>query len=130
MARAGDAAGFRVGIAAAADERRIADASGKFAASAAGGGAGDEVILLVESDGADGAEFVVQVMLGGVRIFEAAAPGGALAIDDEIFGSAEGDAVFGGEFFGAGADKHHVLAFLENGASQADWIADAFDGCD
>src|SRR5206468_12820524 len=32
---AGDAASFGVGIAAAADERRIADAAGKFAASSA-----------------------------------------------------------------------------------------------
>ena len=130
MACAGDAAGIRVGIAAAADERRIADAPGKFAAGAAGGGAGDEVILLVERDGADRAEFVVDVMLGCVRIFEAAAPGGTLAIDDEIFGCAERDAIFGGEFFRAGADEHHVLAFLEDGAGEADWIADAFDGCD
>ena len=85
---------------------------------------------MIEGYGADCAEFVVQVMLGCVRIFEAAAPGGALAIDDEFFGSAEGDAVFGGEFFGAGADEHHVLAFLEDGAGQADWIANAFDGRD
>ncbi len=130
VARAGDTAGICVGIAAAADERRIADAPGKFATGATGGGAGDELILFVEGNGADRAEFVVHVMLGRVRIFEATAPGGALAIDDEIFGRAERDSVFGGEFFGAGADEHHVLAFLEDGAGEADWIADAFDGRD
>ncbi len=86
--------------------------------------------MLVEGNCADRAEFVVYVMLGSVRVFEAAAPGGTLAIDDEIFGSAEDDAVLGGEFFGAGADEHHVLAFLKDGAGQADWIANAFDGCD
>jgi len=32
--------------------------------------------------------------------------------------------------FGAGADEHHVLALFKDGAGEADWIADAFDGCD
>src|SRR5271156_619832 len=74
-AGAGDAACFCVGVAAAADERRIADATGKFAAGAAGGSSGEEMSVFVESDGADGAGFVAEVMFGGVGIAEAAAPG-------------------------------------------------------
>ena len=90
MSRAGDAAGIRIGIAAAADEWRIADAPGKFATGAAGGGAGDEVILLVEGNCADGAEFVVQVMLGGVGIFEASWDLPRSYQDLEVFGTGGG----------------------------------------
>jgi hypothetical protein len=130
VASAGDAAGFGVGVAAAADERGVADASGKFAAGAAGGRAGDEMSVLIESHGADGAGFVADVMFGGVRIFQATTPGGAFAFVDEFFGRAERDTVFDGEFFGAGCDDHHVLGMFENLAREADGIADAFDGGD
>jgi len=130
VACAGDAAGFGIRVAAAADERGIADASRKFAAGAAGGGAGDEMSVLIESDGADRAGFVAYVMFGGVRIFEAAAPGDALAFVDEVFGSAQRDAAFDGKFFGAGRDDHHVLGMFENLARQAYGIADAFDSSD
>ena len=85
MAGAGNAAGFGIGVAAAADERGIADAAGKFAAGSAGGSAGEELAVIVESDRADGAGFVADVMFGGVRIGEAAAPGDAFAFVDEIF---------------------------------------------
>ncbi len=70
-----DRAGFGIGVATGADERRIADASGKFAAGAAGGGGGEEAALVIESDGADGALLVAAMMCGGVRIFAAALPG-------------------------------------------------------
>src|SRR5580700_2438042 len=66
VAGAGNAAGFGVRVAAAADERGIADASGKFAAGAAGGSASDEMSVPIESDGADRAGFVADVMFGGV----------------------------------------------------------------
>ena len=66
----------------------------------------------IERDSSDGAGFMSQVMLCGVGIFEAATPGGALAIDDEIFWSAEPNSVFGGKLFCAGANEHHVLAFF------------------
>ncbi len=84
--------------------------------------------MSVERDRANGAGFMSEVMLGGVGIFEAAAPGGALAINDEIFGSAERNSIFGGKLFCAGADEHHVLAFFEHAAGQADGVADPFDG--
>ena len=130
VACAGNAAGFGVGVAAAADERGIADASGKFAAGAAGGSAGDKMSVLIESDGADGAGFVADMMFGGVRILEAAGPGDAFAFVDEVFGRAERDAVFGGEFFGACRDDHHVFGMFENLAREAYGIADPFDGGD
>ena len=130
VAGAGDAAGFGVRIAAAADQRGIADAAGKFTAGAAGGSSGEEMSLLIERDGADGAGFVAEMMFGGVRIAEAAAPGDAFAFVDQIFGRTECDAVFFGEFFRAAGDQHHVFAVFEDAARQADGIVDVFDGGD
>jgi hypothetical protein len=130
VAGAGDSAGFRVGVAAAADERRIADAAGKFAAGAAGGSSGEKMSVLVERHSADGAGFVAQMMFGGVRIAEAAAPGDAFAFVDQVFGRAEREAVFLGEFFRAGSDEHHVLAVFEHAAREADGIVDVFYGGD
>ena len=43
-----------VGIAAAADQRGVADAAGSFVERASGGGGGGEVAVRVEGDGADG----------------------------------------------------------------------------
>ena len=40
-----------VGVATGADERRIADTSGKFAAGAPGGGGGEEASLVIERNG-------------------------------------------------------------------------------
>ena len=68
----GDGAGFGIGVAAAADERRIADAAGKFAAGAAGGSGGEQPALVIERDGAHGSLFVATMMFGGVRILAAA----------------------------------------------------------
>src|SRR5713226_2441526 len=53
VAGAGDAADFGVSVAAAADERGIADAAGKFAACAAGGSGGEEVSVRIDGDSAD-----------------------------------------------------------------------------
>ena len=82
----------------------------------------------VECDGADSAGFMAQVMLGGVGILKAAAPGGTLAINDEIFRRAERNSVFGGKYLCARADQHHVLGFFEHAARQAYGVTDAFDG--
>src|SRR5271156_7184871 len=79
VAGAGNAAGFGIRIAAAADQRGIADAAGKFAAGAAGGSSGEKASFLVESYRADGAGFVAQMMFGGVRTAQALAPGDAFA---------------------------------------------------
>src|SRR5260370_16713460 len=65
VARGGDTPCFGVRIAAAADERRIADAAGKFAAGAAGGSGGEKIAGSVEGHGADGSLLVAAMMLGG-----------------------------------------------------------------
>ena len=58
IAGAGDAAGFGIGVAATADQRRIADAAGKFAARAAGGSGGKQMSISIDGDGADGSLFM------------------------------------------------------------------------
>ena len=90
-------AGFGVGVAAGADEGRIANTAGKFAAGAAGGSGGEEAALFIESDGADGALLVAAMMFGGVGIFAATFPGFAFGGRDEFLGIAEGNAVIVGE---------------------------------
>src|SRR5581483_8235998 len=67
QAGAGGGAGGPIGVAAAADEGRIADAAGKFAAGAPGGGGGEEAAFLVERDGAYSALFVAAMMGGGMN---------------------------------------------------------------
>jgi len=130
VAGARDAAGFGVGITAAADERRIAHASRKFTASAASGGARCKISMAIDCDGADGTLLVANVVFGGVRIFETPAPGGTFALVHKIFGRAERHIVFQGEFFRAGADKHHVFTFFEDAARKTDWISHALHGGD
>src|SRR5712664_2791265 len=63
VAGAGNAAGFGVGIAAAADERRIADAARQLATSSARGSGGEEVALAIDGDGADRSLLVPAMML-------------------------------------------------------------------
>ncbi len=75
----GDGGGEIVGVAAAAYEGAVADAAGGFIEGASGGGAGGEVAVLVEGDGADG---VVGVE-GGV-------------VDAELFGESGFDLGFDG----------------------------------
>ena len=86
--------------------------------------------MVVESDGADGAGFVANMVFGCVRIGEAAAPGDAFAFVDQIFVRAERDVVLLGEFLRAGGDEHHVLAVFEDAAREAYGIPYAFDGGD
>ena len=88
---------FGVGIAAASDERGIADASGKFAAGAPCGSCGEKMPVRIERDGAHRAAFMAEVMLSGVRIFAASAPGGTFAIDHKIFRRAKRNAILGRE---------------------------------
>ncbi len=78
VAGRGNAACFGVGIAAAANERRIADAAWKFAAGAAGGCGGEEAAVYIHRDRPNSALFVAPVMLRGVGIFAAAKPGFSL----------------------------------------------------
>ena len=71
VAGGGDSASFEIGVAATADQRRIANAARLFAASASGGRGGEETAMFIESDGTDGALFVATMMFGGVRVFAA-----------------------------------------------------------
>src|ERR1700730_1798272 len=82
----------------------------------------------VECNRPDGAGLVAEMMLGGVGIFKAAPPGGAFAFHDEIFGGAERNSIFGGEFFRAWADQHHMLAFFIPSPSKADRVANMLEG--
>jgi hypothetical protein len=66
VAGAGNAAGFSVGITAAADERGIADTSWEFAASATRGSAGGEIPVAVYRYSADRTVFVADVMFSGM----------------------------------------------------------------
>ena len=101
-----------------------------FAARAAGGSASHEIAARIERHCADGAMFVAEMVLGGVRILAAALPCRALDVRDEVFEIAERESLLGGELFRARGDEHHVFAFLENAAGEANRIADALDGSD
>ena len=91
-----NAARFGIGVTSAADQRRITDASRKFAASAACRSAGGQMPVLIERHSADGARFVPHMMFRGVRILPATAPRHALAFVYQFFRRAECDAVLGG----------------------------------
>jgi len=125
-----NSAGLLVGVTAAADERRIADASGKLAAGAAGGRGGEEAPLFIEGNGADGALLVPAMVLGGMRVDAATFPGFALGKGDKFRGMAQRDALFVGEFFGAFADEHHMRGFFEDGARGLNGILDAAESRD
>src|SRR5260370_7958564 len=73
VARARDAASFGVGITAAADERRIADAAGKFATSPSRRCGGKEIARAVHDDGADGS-FLVPPAIRGAALVHFALP--------------------------------------------------------
>jgi len=125
MAGAGSGASGPIGVAAATDERRIADATGKFAAGAAGGSGGEEAAFTIKSDGADGALLMAAVMSRGVGILAAAEESVPFGFGDKLFGLAHGDVVSLGEMFGAFGDEHHVRTTFENGAGGANGIAHA-----
>jgi len=116
---AGDAAGGDVGVTTAADKRRIADAAGKFATGAAGGGCCKEAAAFIESYGTDSSLFVAAMMFGGVFVFRTAKISFPFRFADQFFGFAELDTFFFGEFLGAVGDEHHVRAVFVDGASGA-----------
>jgi len=64
-----DGGGEIVGVAAASDERGVADTAGSFVEGSTGGGGGGEVAAGVESDGADGVVAVQMRREGGFRAF-------------------------------------------------------------
>src|SRR5271154_5143600 len=93
VARTGNAASFRVGIAPATDQRGIAHTARKFAAGSPCRCRSDETAVAIERHGADGTRFMPQVMFGGVGIFAAAHPGSTLALMDQALRRAERDTV-------------------------------------
>ncbi len=116
---------MRIGVATAADQRRIADAAWKFATGAAGGCGCEKTALFVESDGADRALFVAAMVSGGVFIVAAAEVGLPFRFADEFFGFAEREAGIFGEAFRAFGDQHHVRTFFEDLSREADGILQA-----
>src|SRR6266568_865312 len=120
VARARHAASFGVGVAAAADERRIADAAGSFATSPSRRCGGKEIARAVHGDGADGSLLVATVMRGGVLVRFALAPGFALGFADQIFRLAELDAPLFGEAFGAFDGVQGGPAARENGPTRGE----------
>src|SRR6266566_4130524 len=66
VAGTGDPAGFGIGVTATADQRGIADASRKFAASAAGGSRCKQISFPIDGHGSYGSLFVTAMMLGRV----------------------------------------------------------------
>lgn len=117
-------ASFGVGITTAADERRIADTAGKFAAGAAGGSSGVQTALVVESDGADGALLVATMMFRSVRVLTTALPGFAFGGRDKLGGIAERNTLLMDEALRAGGNEHHVRAFFEDCASSLNGVFD------
>ena len=84
----------------------------------------------IERDGADRAEVVAEVIFGSWE--SARQRPQALRSRSRIrsSGSMRAGHFLYGELFSARADEHHVLAIFEDAASEADGIADAFDGGD
>jgi hypothetical protein len=123
----GNGASLGVGVATGADERRITDATRKFATGPSGGGGGEEPALVVKGDGADSTLQVAAMMLGSVGVLAAAFPGFAFGRRDEFLGVAQGNALLVDKALGAGGDEHHVWTFFEDRARSLDGIFDAME---
>jgi hypothetical protein len=126
----GDASGLGVRVAATADERRIANPTGVFAAGPAGGSGGEETASFIQCDGADSALLVPTMMLGCMGILAAPKPGVVFCGRDEFFRITKGNPLFGGEALGAIGDEHHVRRFFEHCASSENRIFDATEASD
>ena len=126
-AGARDRARFGIGVAAATHERRIANTPRSLAAGAPCRSARGEASLLVERHRADGPVAVAQVKFRGMVARTATPPGGALALNHQLFRRAERQALLDGKLLGTGANQHHVLAGFEHLARQANGVADALD---
>jgi len=81
--------------------------------------------LRIHGHRADGSHGMIHVMLRGVTIFAAAAPGHALAIEHQLLGIAERQALLSRKLLGARRDEHHVLARFHHFARQANRIANS-----
>ena len=122
VAGAGNAACLRIGVATAADQRRIADAAGKFATRSSGGGGGEKPALLVDGNSADRSLIVAAVMFGGVFVFAAPKIGLPFRFANEFFGLAENQAGVLCEPFRTFGDQHHVRTFFQDLSREPDGI--------
>src|SRR5215470_1792459 len=119
VAGTGDAPERAVGVGPAADQRAVADASGKLAGCAAGRRRGRDRSVTIEGDGAhratarrDGPARELRVTL-------------ALAIGDERGRIALRDSGGAAERLGAVTDEQNVAARLEDAPGRRDGIRDA-----
>ena len=122
VAGTGDAAGFGIGVTATADQRGIADAARKFAASATGGCGGEQISVLVDGDGADRPLPMSPMMRGGVLVFSALEPSLVLDLADELLGFAKGNALLCCEALRPFCHQHHVRTILQDGSGQPNGI--------
>src|SRR3989442_7480809 len=125
VASTGNAAGFGVGIASAANERRIADAARKLAAGSARGSGGEQPAVAIDGDGADRSLLVPAMMLGGMFVRLTLHPSFLLRFADQFLRLAKLDSVLFGETLGALRDTHHVRTILEYFARELNRILDA-----
>ena len=142
-----DGGGEIVGVAAAADEGRVADTAGGLREGTTGAGGGGDVAVDVEGYGAygvvgfEGARgFFIERGIGGAGeglVYAASEFGllegveaGLLAGDDEVHVVAEFHAVLAGEALGTRADEVDVGALVEDKAGRLDGVAETFDAGD
>lgn len=130
VSRAGNAAEFRVGIAAAADEWGVSEAARVLAAGPTGRRSGENTTPGIDGDGSDSALSVACMVLGGVRVRAAKPPSIALLGRNQVLGIAEKHAVFLRELLRSLADEQNVFTFFENAACQTNGIADTLDRAD
>jgi hypothetical protein len=125
--RAGNAARLSVGVATAADQRRIPHATRMFACRATCRSTSDEIARRIECNGTNCASWGRRRIVGCCHRFHALFPRSASARRDEFFGRAKRHAALSGELFRPFADQHHVFGFFQDEPSELNWIAHVLD---
>src|SRR5580704_16497452 len=122
-----------VGIAAAADQRRVAETARSFIERAPGRGRSRDIAVAIERDSSDrivrdgGSEQIVAAGYGLGLICTQALD---LPGDDQIFVAAESHAVLGGKALGTLRDKIDVRTVAKNFPGGTNRIAQALDATD
>src|SRR5215467_4078698 len=111
---AGDAARFRVGVAATTDERRVAYPAWKFTASTASRSSSEKATLAIDGHGANRALFVAAMVLRGVLIDAAAQVRVSFRFADQFVGIAVRNSGLPSKALRAAGDQHHVRTFFQN----------------
>ena len=125
VAGTGDAARFGIGITATADQRRIADAARKFAASATGGCGGEQISALVDGDRPDGPLLMSAMMPSGVLVSSALEPSLALGFADELLGFAKRNSLLRCEALRPFCHQHHVRTIVQDGSGKPNGVLHA-----